>query len=197
LTAEPAGSVSSVILVTGATGHVGYKLLEKLADSGTPATAMVRIEAEALDLPGDTQHLVASLDAPPPAETLRRFDRVFLLSRASDVQAEVEIAFVDALVNAGHRPHVVKVAMDGFQEPDCEVRFMRNHRQIAMHLEHTDLPVTYLAANVYMEDLLSAADTVREQGAVLAPAGDGRVGWLLEVRAAFLGRPSDLPPQRY
>ena len=50
---------------------------------------------------------------------------------------------------------------------------MRNHRQIAMHLEHTDLPVTYLAANVYMEDLLSAADTVREQGAVLAPAGDG------------------------
>ena len=74
---------------------------------------------------------------------------------------------------------------------------MRNHRQIAMHLEHTDLPVTYLAANIYMEDLLSAADTVREQGAVLAPAGDGRVGWLLEVRAAFLGRPSDLPPQRY
>ena len=48
---------------------------------------------------------------------------MFLLSPASEEQAELEIYFIDALVAAaGHRPYVVKVAADGFPEPDCEVR---------------------------------------------------------------------------
>jgi len=36
---------SDVILVTGATGRVGYHLMELLADAGAEATAMVRVEA--------------------------------------------------------------------------------------------------------------------------------------------------------
>lgn len=167
-----------MILVTGATGRVGYHLLEQLRDANEPTVAMVRIEAKAYDLPGSGEHLVASLDAPPPGEVLQQFDRVFLLSPSSEQQVEVEITFIDALLAAGHRPHVVKIAADGFQEPDCEVRFMRNHRQIAVHLEGTGLPVTYLAPNVYLEDLLRAADTIREQGLVPAPAGDGRVAFV-------------------
>ena len=31
------------ILVTGATGRVGYRLMEALADAGADATAMVRV----------------------------------------------------------------------------------------------------------------------------------------------------------
>ena len=34
---------SNVILVTGATGRVGYHLMELLADVGAEATAMVRV----------------------------------------------------------------------------------------------------------------------------------------------------------
>ena len=167
-----------MILVTGATGHVGYHLVEELHDANALATAMVRIEANAGNLPSGVQHLVASLDDPPPPDILRHFDRVFLLSPARQEQVELEVRFIDALVLAGHRPHVVKVAADGFQDPDCDVRFMRNHRQIAVHLEATELPVTYLAANMYMENLLSATDTIRREGLLPAPAGDGRVGFV-------------------
>jgi len=39
-----------MILVTGATGRVGYRLMEALADAGADVTAMVRVEARAADL---------------------------------------------------------------------------------------------------------------------------------------------------
>ena len=167
-----------VILVTGATGQVGHHLMEALADTAAEATAMVRVEAKAADLPGSPQHVVASFDDPPDAEFLRAFDRVFLLSPAVEEQVELETIFIDALVSAGHRPHVVKIACDGFADPDCDVRFMRNHRQIAVHLDATGLPVTYIAPSLYMENLLEAADTIRDQGTIYAPAGRGKVGFV-------------------
>ena len=175
---------SGVILVTGATGRVGYRLLEALADAGADATAMVRVEARAADLPGTPRYVVATLDDPPPAETLRGFDRIFLLSPAHEEQAVLETVFIDAVVAAGHRPHIVKIAADGFQDPDCEVRFMRSHRQVAVHLDALGLPVTYLAPCLYMENLLAAADTIREEATISAPAGGGRVGFVAAADVA-------------
>ena len=167
-----------MILVTGATGRVGYHVLEALADARADVTAMVRVDAKAADLPGTLQHVVASFDDPPPAEVLRGFDQVFLLSPAIEEQAELETVFIDALVAAGHGPHVVKIAADGFADPGCDVRFMLSHRQVAAHLDATGLPVTYVASALYMEDLLATADTVREAGEVSVPAGHGRVGFV-------------------
>jgi uncharacterized protein YbjT (DUF2867 family) len=173
-----------VILVTGATGRVGYHLMEALADAGADVTAMVRVEARAADLPGTPKHVVASLEDPPPAEVLRAFGRVFLLSPAHEEQAALETVFVDALVAAGHRPHVVKVAADGFADPGCEVRFMRSHRQVALHLDAVGLPVTYLAPSLYMENILAAAGTIRQDGTIAAPAGQGRAGFVAAADVA-------------
>lgn len=86
--------------------------------------------------------------------------------------------FIDALVSAGHGPRVVKVAADGLTDPGCEVRFVLSHRQVAKHLDAVGLPATYLAPSVYMESLLAAAATIREDGTIPAPAGRGRVGFV-------------------
>jgi NAD(P)H dehydrogenase (quinone) len=173
-----------MILVTGATGRVGYHVMEALADAGADTTAMVRVEAKAADLPGAPAHVVASFDDPPPAEVLRGFDRVFLLSPADEEQTVLETVFIDALAAAGHRPHIVKMAADGFADPDCEVRFMRSHREVAMHLDAVGLPVTYLAPSIYMENLLPAAEAIREDGVIAAPAGQGRVGFVAAADVA-------------
>jgi NAD(P)H dehydrogenase (quinone) len=173
-----------VILVTGATGRVGYRLMEALADMGAEVTAMVRVEAKAADLPGVPQHVVASFDDPPPAAVLRDFDRIFLLSPEREEQAALETVFTDAVAAAGHRPHIVKICPDGFQDPGCEVRFMRSHRQVAMHLDALGLPVTYLASAIYMENLLVLAETIRLTGTIAAPAGRGRVGWIAAADVA-------------
>ncbi len=167
-----------MILVTGATGQVGYHLMEALADMRTPAAAMVRVPARAADLPGIPEHVVATLDGPPSAEVLQAFDPIFLLSPAHEGQVELELIFIDALLAAGHRPHIVKIAADGFEDPDCHVRFMESHRQIAVHLEAASLPVTYIAPSLYMENLLESAGTIREQATIFAPAGTGRAGFV-------------------
>jgi uncharacterized protein YbjT (DUF2867 family) len=167
-----------VILVTGATGRVGYRLLEKLADAHAEVAAMVRVEAKAADLPGTPRPVVAAFDEPPPPDVLRDFDRVFLLSPALEEQAELETVFIDALVTAGHGPHVVKLAADGFADPGCEVRFMRSHRQVAVHLDATGLPATYLAPALYMEDLTATAETVRREAVLALPTGHGQVGFV-------------------
>lgn len=173
-----------MILVTGATGRVGYPLLEVLADARADATAMVRVEAKAVDLPGPGENLVATFDDPPSAEQLQAFDRVFLLSPSGETQAELEIVFIDALVAAGHGPHVVKVAADGFTDPGCDVRFMRSHLEIARHLDASGLPVSYLAPSPYMEILLPSAQAIRSEATLYAPAGHGKVGFVAAADVA-------------
>src|ERR1700753_4519481 len=113
--------------------------MEGLAAAHAAVTAMVRAEAKAADLPGAPRHVVATLDKPPAAAVLREFDRIFLLSPEVPEQAALETAFIDAVAAAGHRPHIVKVCADGFQDPDCDVRFMRAHPQVAIHLKKVDM----------------------------------------------------------
>jgi NAD(P)H dehydrogenase (quinone) len=173
-----------VILVTGATGRVGYHLMEALSDAGADVTAMVRVEAKAADLPGTPQHVVATFDDPPPEAVLRKFDKIFLLSPQEEEQAALETVFVDAIATAGHQPHIVKICPDGFRDPDCDVRFMLGHREVATHLDAIGLPVTYLASAMYMEDLLGSAETIRRTGVIAAPAGHGRIGWIAATDVA-------------
>jgi NAD(P)H dehydrogenase (quinone) len=174
-----------VILVTGATGRVGYRLMEALADARADATAMVRVEAKAADLPGTARYVVATLDDPPPAQVLREFDRMFLLSPEVEEQVELERAFINAVAKAGHRPHIVKLCADGFQDPGCDVRFMLAHRQIAYHLDSVGLPVTYLAAATYMDDLLGEAEEIQRTGEIRASAGSGRAGFIAATDVAL------------
>jgi NAD(P)H dehydrogenase (quinone) len=174
-----------VILVTGATGRVGYRLMEALADARADATAMVRVEAKADDLPGTAPHVVATLDDPPPAQVLRQFDRIFLLSPENEEQVELERAFINAVAKAGHQPHIVKICADGFQDPGCDVRFMLAHRQIAYHLDSVGLPVTYLAAATYMDDLLGEAEEIQRTGEIRASAGSGRAGFIAATDVAL------------
>lgn len=164
-----------MILVTGPTGNVGYPLLESLDDAGVPATAMVRTDAGALDLPPRVKHVVGALDDPPAPTVLRQFDQVFLLSPDVEGQAEMETIFIDAVVAAGRRPRIVKMAYDGFQDPNCAVRFMQNHRLVATHLDRTGLPVVYLAPTLFMEELVASTDTIRDEGLLPVPVGAARV----------------------
>jgi uncharacterized protein YbjT (DUF2867 family) len=190
-----------VILVTGATGRVGFRLMEALHDAHADATAMVRVAARADGLPGTPRSVVASLDVPPPADVLAGFDRVFLLSPPGPAQAELEIAFIDALVAAGRGPHVVKVACDGFADPGCEVRFMRSHREISVHLAATGLPASYLAAAPFLDDLLPWAPAIRTRGLLEIPAGPGRAAFIaasdVAAVAARLLTAAGLEPSSY
>ena len=55
---------------------------------------------------------------------------------------------------------------------------MRTHREVAVHLNRTGLPVAYLAPTIFMESLLEAADTIRDQGTIFAPAAQARIAFV-------------------
>jgi uncharacterized protein YbjT (DUF2867 family) len=61
---------------------------------------------------------------------------------------------------------------------------MLAHRQVALHLQAVGLPVTYLAAATYMEDLIEDAEQIRRTGEVRAAAGHGRAGFVAAADVA-------------
>jgi uncharacterized protein YbjT (DUF2867 family) len=79
----------------------------------------------------------------------------------------------------------VKICPDGFQDPGCDVRFMRAHRQVALHLDAVGLPVTYLAAATYLEGLADQAADIRRTGEIRAAAGGGRAGFIAAADVAL------------
>src|SRR6202012_2462289 len=113
------------------------------------------------------------------------------LSPEIEEQVELERAFIDAVAKAGHRPHIVKLCADGFQDPGCDVRFMLAHRQIAYPLASVGLPVTYLAAATYMDNLLGEAEEIQRTGEIRAAAGHGQAGFIATPDLAAAPRRAD------
>ncbi len=167
-----------MILVTGATGHVGGEVARRLLSAGDPTRVLVRDAAKGERLGQDGAEVVvgsfddlASLDA-----ALAGTDKVFLVSAYNAEQVAQEAAVIDAAARAG-RPHVVKLGVLG-QAPDSPLRIARAHAEITEHLRDSGLPHTVLTPNAFMQNLLFSAETIREQGAFYGGYGDGAVSYV-------------------
>src|SRR6202034_850624 len=55
----------------------------------------------------------------------------------------------------------------------------------AYPLDSVGLPVTYLAAATYMDDLLGAAEEIQRTGEIRASAGPGRAGFIATTDVAL------------
>src|SRR5262249_53218589 len=99
-----------MILVTGATGNVGFEVVKKLFDRSLPVRAFVRSRsgAQAVAFPG--VELVEG-DARRPDTFVRALDgvdRLFLLFPSSAQVEQQQINFVDAAKRARVK-HIVKL----------------------------------------------------------------------------------------
>ena len=126
-----------MILVTGATGRVGYHRWTA-AEAGAEASAMVRVEARGSRLPGTTGHLVASLEDPPPALVLA--SPTGLPAQPGGQSRPRWRRCPSTRWSRRAPPHVVKVVADGFADPGVEVRFVLSHGDVALHLDATGPP---------------------------------------------------------
>ena len=71
---------------------------------------------------------------------------------------------------------------------------MRSHREIAVHLEATGLPASYLAAAPFLENLLPAAAAIRPRGPAAAPRPcQGRAGFIAASDVADRSPPGCSP----
>ena len=91
----------------------------------------------------------------------------------------MESALVDAVAAAPQRPHVVKLAALGYDAPaEDRIALTESHARIVGHARELDVPLTVLAANGFMSNLLGSAATVRGDGVLYGSSGDGGVSWV-------------------
>jgi (4-alkanoyl-5-oxo-2,5-dihydrofuran-3-yl)methyl phosphate reductase len=163
-----------MILVTGATGTVGRKVVYQLAAAGQKVRALVRL-GRGRDMRRRYVTLFdGDLDDPQSVQAaVHGVDRIYLLAPAAPDQVAEEAAVIDAAVRAGV-DQIVKHSALGADELR-ESRFSRQHAECEHKLRESSIAWTILRPSSFMSNLLGFAPTIRREGRFYAPAGQGRV----------------------
>ncbi|MET8080425.1 NAD(P)H-binding protein [Streptomyces sp. NPDC005303] len=163
-----------MILVTGATGHVGSELVQRLAPAGEPVRAMTRRPAEAR-LPAGVEAVYG--DAADPASLASAFagvDGVFLMS-AQAVGAAPEPTHDLALAAAAARAGVSRVVklstLDGGSGDDPIAHWQRT-AEAAVTDPARGFAWTLLRPGRFMSNALQWAGQLRTDDEVATPFAD-------------------------
>ncbi|MDP9428322.1 MAG: NAD(P)H-binding protein [Actinomycetota bacterium] len=183
-----------VIAVTGATGALGRRVVDRLA--GTPGVRLrlvVRDAARAPRVPG--AEVVAApggyADGAGLAAALDGAHTVYLVSAAeAEDRLHQHRTAVRALADAGVR-RVVYTSFVGAGRPDPTFTLVRDHTATEEAVRATGLRHTFLRHCMYADFVPFFAVPEDGQAVIAAPAGDGRAAFvsrddLADVAAAVL-----------
>jgi uncharacterized protein YbjT (DUF2867 family) len=188
--------VSGTIALTGATGGLVRRVLDRLApaaeQAGTRLRLVVRDASRAPRVPGAEVAAVPGgyTDGAALARALEGADVVYLVSAAEAVdRLQQHLTAVDAAVTAG----VGRVVYTSFlgASPTTTFTLARQHAATEERIAASGVRHTFLRHSFYADFVPSFA-TVEDGGAVIAaPAGEGRVSFvsrddLADVGAAVL-----------
>jgi uncharacterized protein YbjT (DUF2867 family) len=160
----------TTVLVTGATGNLGSKVIQQLRRRGVPVRAFVRDADQASAVLGpDVDLAVGDFAAPASIRSaLEGVDVVFLACGNLPPQVDYEGNVIDAAAQAGVR-RLVKLSALG-AKLGSPVAFWDWHAQIEQHLRASAVPSVILRPRFYMSNLLGSVETIKSAGAIFAPA---------------------------
>jgi uncharacterized protein YbjT (DUF2867 family) len=166
------------VLVTGATGNIGAHVVTQLRERGASVRAFVRDPDRAAQRLGPDVELAVGdfADSAMLRRALRGIDHVFLTSADGPDNVAHETAVIDAAAAAWIR-RVVKLSAVG-AEIDSPIMFSRAHARIEQHLRDSAVPGVILYSNFFMSNLFTSADTIRQSGTIVAPAGDAKIAMI-------------------
>ena len=183
------------ILVTGATGKLGFEVVRRLLDAGVEVTAGTRQPERCAAAFADAVEVV-HLDYDVTESwgpAVQWADRVFIVPPPFDPDADERLVpFLDWTVQSGTR-HVVLVSAMG-----AEVRDRQPLSRLEKRLSTTGVAWTILRPNIYMQNLARGfvAKSIRTDGTFRLSAGDGAVSFVdardvAEIGARVLLRDDD------
>lgn len=164
------------IVVTGANGTIGRRVVEDLAKRGKRVVAMVRDteKARALEAAG-AGIAVGSFEDPASLErTFAEADTVVLITAANAKAAEQTIAAIDAAKRAGVRKIVRISALKA--DPNGPTDNTRQHGLTEAALRDSGLTYVILRPHLFMQNLFGSLPTALGQGKIFWATGDGKMG---------------------
>jgi uncharacterized protein YbjT (DUF2867 family) len=172
-------SAAGLIAVTGATGHIGGIVADRLDSAGTRVRLIVRDVSRAPAGFADVEQATYG-DAAAAAAALDGADALFMVSAAESAdRVDQHRTFIDAAAAAGVR-HVVYTSFLG-AGPDATFTLARDHWATEQHLRATEMSWTFLRDSFYLDFLPTRAG---DDGVIRGPGGDGRVGAVARVDVA-------------
>src|SRR3954471_12387450 len=166
------------ILVTGATGTVGSRVVAELTERGASVRAFVRDPERAATLLGDgVQLAVGDLgDRDSLRQALAGADRLFLACSNVPGQIDLENGAIDVAAAIGVQ-RIVKLSVS-VAAVDSPLLFPRWHGVIERHLLRSGVPAVLICPGFLMSTLLMSAMAIRRTGAIHAPAGRARIAMI-------------------
>jgi uncharacterized protein YbjT (DUF2867 family) len=160
-----------MLLITGATGHVGVELVRDLDARGAAVRVLIRDPARAAVLPQRVERVVGDLDAPATlAPAFAGVERLFLLVPGVGVQ---HTAHAIAAAKAAHVRHVV--LLSSFLAIGDPIPAMgRWHHEREQLIRASGIPATFLRPCGFMTNAYDWLPTLREGNYVFDPVGPGR-----------------------
>jgi uncharacterized protein YbjT (DUF2867 family) len=165
-----------MILLTGAAGMAGQKILAALGRESGKVRALVRSVARAAILPPYSNVEVVAADMSEPStldSALEGVETVILISSGDERMAETQMRFVDAAKAAGVR-RIVKFSGQeaGIGFDASAFRFTRMHGEIERHIEGSGLRWTHLRPAQFMQVYLREARSIARDGVIALPLGE-------------------------
>jgi uncharacterized protein YbjT (DUF2867 family) len=166
-----------VITITGSTGTIGSELVRLLSSAGAPTRALLRDVRKLQPLPGVVWAQVDLADPRLLEPALAGTDRLFLLTGNDAGFGELQVGVIRAAEALGVR-HVVKLSALGASD-HSKSAIGRQHWEVEQALQKSTMSWTMLRPHTFMQNWLSdLAGTVRAEGAIYSPIGEGRVPFI-------------------
>jgi uncharacterized protein YbjT (DUF2867 family) len=158
-------------LITGATGDVGSRVAELLMQRGERPRVFVRDADKARSCFGDRVDVFTGDLGNPTAlrAALEGIDELFLVNSGPQIPVRDEMAAKEA--KAAGVKHLVKLSsMD--VEQGLAIGAWHERGEAAIRV--SGIPFTFVQPTGFMSNLLAWAASIRSEGVVRAPTGEGR-----------------------
>ncbi|MDT8319092.1 MAG: SDR family oxidoreductase [Xanthomonadales bacterium] len=163
-----------MILLSGATGKTGQKLVDLIRSRNLSARAIVRDpeKADALRASG-LETVVGDLqDGATLAKAMADVDRAFLLMANTENQCLLEKNFIDA-ARAAAVSQLVKLSAIGADSGSTAV-LKRYHGEVEDYLRQSGLVYTIVQAGFFMDNMFTCAHSIAREDRFYLPMGSGR-----------------------
>jgi uncharacterized protein YbjT (DUF2867 family) len=160
-----------MLLITGATGHIGRELVRELDAKGAAYRVLVRDPTRTADLPQRAERVVGDLDKPATlAPALDGVERLFLLVPGVGIQHTEHAIAAAKAVGVRHIVYLSSYAVIGDPIPAMG----RWHHEREQLIRASGIPATFLRPCAFMINAFDWLPTLREGNYVLDPVGPGR-----------------------